>query len=281
MTELAIYQARVQQPFDKAPFDRWISPAGDCMAEFHRMGTGVLVRFPEEADFEIPSHAQSVSAWPATPDSIASVPRLMANAIEPMLGNHNGEIFLHGSAVCLDESAIAFLGVSRSGKTTMAASFAKAGYSLISEDTIKLEREGGCFRLCPRPSAIRVFGDTAAYLSGDDLSEGQAELKVELADDAGWAFAQSPAPLAQIYILDDAGAQVPQITPLDAQTSLASLMPHAFLLDIEDKPRLKAHFERLADLVQDVECFALDFPRRYSQLSAVRQSILDHYQQSR
>ncbi|WP_252258998.1 hypothetical protein [Erythrobacter aurantius] len=59
--------------------------------------------------------------------------------------------------------------------------------------------------------------------------------------------------------------------------ALTTLMPHAFILDVEDKPRLKAHFARMADLTQDIPCFALDFTRDYAELPQVRRAVLENF----
>jgi hypothetical protein len=54
-------------------------------------------------------------------------------------------------------------------------------------------------------------------------------------------------------------------------------MPHAFILDVTDKGRLKGHFGRMADLSQDIPCYALDFTRDYAELPRVRSAILECY----
>lgn len=58
------------------------------------------------------------------------------------------------------------------------------------------------------------------------------------------------------------------------QEALSALMPHAFILDVEDKERLKAHFSKMADLSQDIPCYALDFTRDYAELPRVRAAVL-------
>ena len=54
-------------------------------------------------------------------------------------------------------------------------------------------------------------------------------------------------------------------------------MPHAFILDVEDKKRLQAHFARMADLSQDIGCYALDYRRDYAELPRVQDAILGNY----
>ena len=52
--------------------------------------------------------------------------------------------------------------------------------------------------------------------------------------------------------------------------------PLAVILDVEDKARLRAHFARMADLSQDIGCYALDYRRDYAELPRVQQAILDN-----
>lgn len=277
---------RAQQPLNTEPYDRWVSPEGMCMAEFHRLDDAFLVRFPTQADFVVTPQDTpqdfDIRAWPAPGCDPATVTNLYHNAIEPMLGNHNGGLFLHGSAVRVDDeasvgSAIAFLGLSRGGKTTLAGSFAKAGKPFLTEDVIDLRLEGGHYWLQPKRSKLRLFADSARFLLGDNAPIADTELKQDVDAVEALPFSSEPVPLKQIYILGTDHQAPLSIRPFSLQEALSTLMPHAFILDVEDRKRLHGHFARLADLSQDVDCYALDFTRDYAELPKVRTEILANF----
>ncbi len=280
---------RAQAPLPTDPYDRWVSPEGECMAEFHRATAGILIRFPEQVDFLLSPHEGetefTVTGWPSPEIDAKTAINLYHNAIEPILGNHSGGLFLHGSAVRIadsstgknDAAAVAFLGLSRGGKTTLAGSFAKAGHPFLTEDVIDLRLERGQYWLQPKRSKLRLFADSARFLLGDDTVIGDADAKQDVEAGESLPFAESPVPLRQIYVLGTDHSSDLSIQRFSMQDALSALMPHAFILDVEDRERLRSHFARIADLSQHVECHALDFTRNYADLPRVRDAILDQY----
>jgi hypothetical protein len=63
------------------------------------------------------------------------------------------------------------------------------------------------------------------------------------------------------------------LKPADA---LIELVKHSFLLDIEERTLLAAHFDELSALAGQPIFYRLDYPRRYEDLAAVRQAIVEH-----
>lgn len=265
---------RIQAPLPSEPYDRWVTPEGEVKAEFHRLPTGVLVRFPDEVDFEIDLERGVATGWPAPdimPDHFDS---LFRHGVVPLVGNHLGGLFLHGSAVAIGGRAVAFLGLSRSGKTTLAGAFAKAGYPILTEDVIELTRVGEDYWLQPKRTALRLFADSANHLLGHDFSDHDDDDKLSLAGGDALPFSDTAAPLARIYVLGRDHSAALAITALEGTLALTELLPHAFVLDVEDKLRLKGHFFRLGELSERIRCGALDYPRLYRELPSIMDVIL-------
>ena len=262
------------------PYDRWVSPEGHVQAEFHRHRQGFLIRFPHQADFVIGAEApHTITGWPVPECDARTVINLYHNAIQPILGNHTGGLFLHGSAVSIgadwSDGAIAFLGLSRSGKTTLAGSFAKDGHPFLTEDVIDLRLGQGQYWLQPKRSKLRLFADSARFLLGSDAQFADEDLKQDVDAGADLPFAAKSVPLRAIFVLGNDHRATLSIRAFSPQTALSTLVPHAFILDVEDKQNLRGHFSRLADLSQDISCCALDFARDYSELPRVRDAVLD------
>lgn len=278
---------REQEELPGEPYDRWVSPEGYCQAEFHRDPRGYLIRFPHQADFLVEKggavSGHSVVGWPAPECDARTTVNLFHNAILPILGNHGGGLFLHGSAVRIEPGegggSVAFLGLSRGGKTTLAGSFARQGHPFLTEDVIDLDHRDGCYWLQPKRSKLRLFADSAKHLLGDDTRIEDEDRKQDVEAGDALPFADQPSPLRQIYVLGtDHSAQL-SIRRFTLQEALSALMPHAFILDVEDKQRLRGHFSRIADLSQDIGCYALDYRRDYAELPRVQEAILDNYRQ--
>ena len=278
--------ARPQQELTSEAYDRWISPGGFCQAEFHRHAEGFLIRFPGQADFVVDTRhcenaAPAITGWPVPECDAKTVINLYHNAIQPILGNYSGGLFLHGSAVQIAEGdeggAVAFLGLSRGGKTTLAGSFAARGFPFLTEDVIDLDHSHGHYWLQPKRSKLRLFVDSARHLLGAETAFDDEDRKQDVEAGDALPFASDPAPLRQIYVLGTDHEAELSIRRLNLAEALSALMPHAFILDVEDKKRLQAHFARMADLSQDIGCYALDYRRDYAELPRVQDAILDNF----
>lgn len=279
MTTLTCLPPSEQQQVVEEPHDFWRDPEGGVVAQFHRQPGGIyLVRFPGQADFVIDLAASAVHCVPTSEDQLDAAQSLFHNAIQPLIGNHLGGLFLHGSAVCLNSGAgaIAFLGDSRRGKTTLAGGFAKAGHPFLTEDTVELQPSGDTYAVQPTRPVLRLFTDSALHLLGE--AEAAPESSAKSALDAGehLPFASRPAHLRAIYFLGPGEASGVSIDRLASPAALAELMRHAFILDVGDKPRLRGHFQRLGDLSVKVPCYLLDFPRIYEQLTLIVEQVADH-----
>ena len=68
-----------------------------------------------------------------------------------------GVTCLHGSAVAIDNHAIALIGASGAGKSTTAAAFARLGYSVLSDDVLALTDCASRFLLRPAYPRVRPF----------------------------------------------------------------------------------------------------------------------------
>ncbi len=251
------------------------------MAEFHRLGEDYLVRFPYQADFLISGADLQVAGWTAPECDDATVVNLFHNAIQPLLGNHTGGLFLHGSAVAIgDQGGVAFLGLSRGGKTTLAGSFARSGYPFLTEDVIDLDHKDGEYWVIPKRSKLRLFADSARELLGQRAEIDDEDRKQDVEAGDAFPFAEQPVPLRQIYVLGTDHQAPLSIKEFSLQQALGALMPHAFVLDVEDKARLRGHFGRIADLSQDIGCFSLDYRRDYAELPRIREAILDNFRRA-
>lgn len=274
---LAVRPSANQLAFGNAPYDEWISPWGEVIARFHRTRGGFLVRFPDRADFIIDVATRVVACTPASKGSPEDAATLYENCIVPLISNHQSGLHVHGSAVEINGCANIFVGPSRRGKTTLAAALAARQHALLSEDAVDLRRlADGTYMVATSRPVVRLFPDSAGMLLGE-LPENQgSDGKICLGRVDGISFADTAVPLGKIFLLGPGTSPEVQISPLGPAQSLAELMQHAFVLDVEDRERLRAHFCRMATLASSVDSYLLDYPRDFGILPEVVQAIVSH-----
>jgi len=266
-----------QSPCLGPDFARWRSADGDVLTTFHRTSDGYLVRFKERADFAVSLSRRVVTCRPARNVSRLTAEDLYLNQILPMISGQRGETVLHASAVAVKGEAVAFVGQTGRGKSTLAAAFAHAGMPFLSDDGVRLTKEGGRYLAAPNQPSFRLWQDSeAAVVSAGKVSDDSDNVKTRVAASDALPFESRPLPLRALYFLGPGHAKDTGIESLPEQAALAELLNHSFLLDVTDKARLQSHFGALADLSATVPVFSLDYPRQYDRLGAVLAAIVQH-----
>ncbi len=266
-----------QGPLANPCYGRWLSESGETLVQFFRSDDGFIVRFIDQADFAITTDCSSIVCRPtpeATPTAIAE---LFQNQVMPMILGHGGEIVIHASGVATQFGVLAFAGPTCRGKSTLAAALARRGFPLLTDDGLILNRFGDEYLVRPNMPGLRLRADSEAALfglQGDARHDGPGKRRIAARDMV--PFQQSPMRLGAIHLLGTGAVDTVEIAPIGEAEALSSLMNCCFILDAEDKHRLRAHFDRLADLVREVPCFSLDYPRDYAYLPEVAAAILDH-----
>jgi hypothetical protein len=168
--------------------------------------------------------------------------RLLIAQVLPFAALLNGLEVFHASAVVRDGEAIAFLGPSHSGKTSIAVELCHEGYDFLADDVLALEALGG--ELVGHPGtplvAINHSHATQAQTRGsfgqDPVASNEREQLVRMAS------AREPAPLRALFFLDRRpdGPPTPCFEPaVGAQTLLAG----TFNFVLETPERLRGLLE--------------------------------------
>lgn len=279
MVELRIDRARLQVPLAFPPFHTWTFPDGMLWTEFYRADGGYLLRFPQLADFLVSADACTVTSFPAPEVPEGTARHLYLNQVLPLVLSKLGKLVFHASAVEIGSGAVAFVGESGRGKSTLAASFAVSGCRFLTDDGLVVQPSGEGFEVLPSHPSIRLWDDSEAALIPPAARRAPPvhyTSKARFLADDELAFCEEPRPLRRVYFLGDGSAERLEMRRLSAAETLVEWVKHSFLLDIEEQPRLASHFDQVAALANRPIHYHLDFPRRYDELSAVRQAILEH-----
>lgn len=273
------HDPRPQAGIAEPPFQIWTTPTGAVWTLFYRQASGYLVRFPALADFGISVDGIQIHGWAAPGISSATLQHLYLNQVLPLALSRQGKLVVHGSAVAVSANALAFIGASGKGKSTLAASFAISGTRFLSDDGLQLEWVNGELTAIPSHPSIRLWEDSREALVNDSNDVAPAlefTSKARLLAGTGLAYCRDARPLGRIYILGPGAAARPVIALAKPSTALTELLRNSFLLDIDVQDMLAQHFDTLSRIASLPIHYHLDFPRRYDVLAQVRTAIIHH-----
>jgi len=270
---------RMQEALDVEPFHRYMFDDGTVWTEFYRSDKGYLLRFPELADFEVSADGTEVIAHPAAGTDEATVEHLYINQLVPLALSRQGRPAYHASVVTVPGGAVAFLGKTGMGKSTLAASFALSEAAFLTDDALLVEEtKDGCLAM-PSHASLRLWDDSAAALIDERIAKASAisySSKARLLAGEALAYCEEPQTLLATYVLDRQGAKDVAIRELTGLDRYMAWLGNSFLLDIEDHALLSLHFEWTHRISGAVPTFALDYPRNYGMLPDVQDAVRLH-----
>ena len=279
MVDFRTRSACVQAPLSTSPFHVWDLPGGASWASFYRRPGGFLLRFPHLADFEISADGNTVVCAPAPDVTDAAIEHLFLNQVLPLALSKRGKLVFHASAVEMPRGAIAFPAPSGRGKSTLAAEFARRGQRFLSDDGLFIGRQAQAFMVEASHPSLRLWQDSKDHLGADACESAPAlgyTTKTRLLAGPSLPHCDDPKPLLAAYFLGDGVAEAPQLRRLTEAEALVAWAKNSFLLDVEDRSLISAHFDQLADFANQIPCYALDYPRRYEELPRTIEFICRH-----
>lgn len=262
--------------------NHWYSLDGSIWLTFARLEAGYLLRFPTLADFVVSADARAICCYLRANCPPETMRHLLLNQVIPIVLSHLGKLVLHASACATPQGAIAFMGMTGTGKSTLAASFGLEGFAVLTDDCLLVEEQDGVIKTVPSYPGLRLWPETVAALFEQ---EPVLQPLAHYTDKKRLLFDQKeldvPLSLRAIYVLtqpenmqDVTGVT---ITPLVASEALLETVKHTFQLDVTDRQKLGQAFRRYEWLAKSVPFFRLAFPREHAFLSAVNEAILNHF----
>jgi hypothetical protein len=271
---------QLQGSLTASPFHGWTTPDGEVWCDFYRLPDGYLLRFPGLADFFVSLDGLRITATPVPDLDDATLDHLYLNQVAPLAMSRQHKLVLHGGAVVINHAAVAFIGRSGQGKSTLVAGFAANGYRFLTDDGLQLIPHAGAWLASPGPASIRLWDDSNAALMPPDSLLAPAisySSKARLLAGGTLEHSKQALPLRAIYLLDtptdNSGIS---ITACSGGETLMALIGNSFLLDIEEREVLERHFATLSELARNGIVYRLRYPRDYAQLPAVRTAVCRH-----
>jgi hypothetical protein len=270
-----------QMPLPYIPFHQWVFPDDTPWVEFFRTKTGYLLRFPELADFRVSLDGFKVTCSPAPHISEETTWHLYLNQVLPLALSKMGKLVFHASVVEVGDSAVAFVGESGRGKSTLAASFAINGFRFLTDDGLVVEAGDDGYLSFPSHPSIRLWQDSQEVLipSGTETAPVlDFTTKARFLAGKNIIFCDQPRPLQRVYFLGDGSASKLTFERMTAAEAFIELVKHSFLLDVEEKSLLTGQFDQVTKLARQPIYYRLDYPRNFEELTQIRQAIVEHTQ---
>jgi hypothetical protein len=247
-----------------------------------RRGDNYLLRFPDLADFVVPKDAREIFCCPEPDIPSDTIRHLLLDQVIPLVLSKQGRLVLHGSAVLIPHGAVAFLGETGQGKSTLASSFSAKGSPVLTDDCLLVKEEDGQLLAIPSYPSLRLWPETADALLGPEKQLADVAHytgKKRLDQNVGLSFCDQPAPLQRIYFLaspDGMKQKSVSIAAVSPRDAFMELVKFTYLIDITDRRRLRAEFGRLSRIAALPLFYRLSFPRDFSLLPHVHKAILEN-----
>lgn len=164
-----------------------------------------------------------------------------------------GLLVLHASAVAFNKGAVAFLGGSGWGKSTLAGAFQMQGSPFLADDVLAIQMEAGQPVVLPGFSQAKLWPQAAVALG---YPPEQLRQLYPNSSKFGYYFngnfSVEPRPLKAVYILGGPNSDH-QIVSCRPQVAFLNLVRHSWATNMPDNPHLdRLHFQQCAQLVRQI-----------------------------
>lgn len=211
----------------------------------------ILGNLPGVAKFLIKNGQKILVEPEQNIDETVLSPCILGSAMAILL-QQRGLLVLHASCVVIKGNAVAFLGNSGDGKSTICSAFHNRGYSILTDDVMAIAIEENNIRVIPSIPEIKLRADSAnslGYQAGTLSPLHPLTKKRVHKIESG--FTHQAVSLKKIYLLDK--GEKNQIKPLSSQNSFIELVKHTRAVKTLKSQNLEqAHFNKCAIIAEKI-----------------------------
>ena len=183
---------------------------------------------------------------------------------------------LHAAGVMVNGSAIAFLGDSGEGKSTLAAALVERGHRLLTDDVLVVQFDGS--RALAHPSLARI---KLTPESADAVFRGRRSVPMNrftrkmIFPVRADQHVPCLVPLRAAYVMrSESEDSSVSIGRLEGRAGFFSVIRHTFNDSVLDAPRIRQQFAFARHLVDAVTVKTLSFPRQLAVLPELADAVL-------
>jgi len=251
-----------------------------------KVNNGFLFEYCDGINFVVEEHGNSV--WATWPKEM-TLEDTVVYLVGPVLGfvlRLKGITCLHASAVVVNDLALVFLGTQGTGKSTLAAAFAKLGYAVMSDDVTALACEGDEIVAQPAYPRVRLWPGSVNELFGSEnalplLTPNWDKRYLDLTQQ-GYQFHDTPSRVGAIYLLGDHSLELATVSTasIPAAIGLLQLLANTYCGYLIGKGERAEEFEFLSRVASAVPIRMVRQGPDYSRPSDLCDAILKDFEQS-
>jgi hypothetical protein len=273
-----LHSARHPVDMTRDWFHRWAPESGETALSFAKLQGGYLLRFHRLADFEISTDGAAIDCQPLPGVPAVTLRHLLLDQVAPLVMSLRGRLVLHASAVSTPRGAVAFVGDSGQGKSTLAANLACRGFPVIADDCLLLGEDTDCSVVVPSYPGLRLWPDAVARLFG----KGSERSAVAHYSDkkrvlVGKSDTNSDrVPLWRLFLFPSTGSADPtgiEIERLVGSDALVEIVKRAYVLDVTDRATIARVFERISKVVARTTVYRLNYPYDFALLPRIGNAV--------
>lgn len=222
-----------------------------------RSDAGIVLRYPGLCEFTGDHEFAEVTAHQHPGVDEGYLPVLATGMVLALHLLLRGHVVVHASAVRDGDTAIAFVGASGMGKSTLATALCRDGCTLLADDVLRIEQHGSAMRVYPGSVETRLRPGAHRLADGATIRH-TADCRLAMRFDGVPA---GPVPLALCVVPRPSRSAtelvVERIAPVRALL-LLSRFPR--VLGWCEQTSLATSFHGLADLVEQVPVVTATIP---------------------
>jgi hypothetical protein len=244
-----------------------------------RTPLGFRLAYSHAGVFDLSADASVIVWYPSVNASPELARTIVLGPVLALALEISGHLCLHGSAVAVGDTGIAFIAPKFHGKSTLASALARAGASFIGDDTLAVS-PGDPPMLRPGTGSVRLWQDAAKELEiGLHCRTVVEGLKTTATGFVGSPVSAAAVALAAVYVLEpvlpDDAPWAAERVPLAAAPAVIALAHHAKLPDVlVGYAAAGTRLAGAAALARVVPVYTLRIARSFALLPAAVECIL-------
>jgi hypothetical protein len=249
-----------------------------------RLPTGFRLAFDDTGTFDITALGRDIAWTPGNDSAMELVRADLLGGVFSVALHLQGLLCLHGSAVAVGDTAVAFLAHKGSGKSTLATALCGAGATLVTDDMLPVEPSQPVMTW-PSMPAVRLLHDSASELRYAKGPTHPATNKYHVNELPSDQVERRRLPLAAVYELAPATAlpsgNAAQRTPVKGPAAIGLILRHHRTGTAIGGSESVNLFTRAGDIVRSVPIYKLEVVRDFTRLGEVVAQIRDWHRTDR
>lgn len=251
-----------------------------CDLSVFEIAEGILLRWHDHCDFRISRDGRLIQCCPNPSVGLGWIQSTLYGMVLSYALHLMGVRNLHASAVVLPQGAVGFMADPGSGKSTMAAAFARAGYPFLTDDVLALKKDPQGYVAQPGFPYVSLSPNSIRGLLGDrnDLSQKPLnQEKQRVAVDGEWAsFQREPAHLGGLFLLrrssETHSIALERLPKVDA---IKGLMENTNCIPILPLEVQRQHMSFVAQLTADVPAWRLTYATGFEHTPRIIERVIE------